>query len=424
MEFFGPVLLVFIVLLVLARLGSRLFTRFGIPGLIGEILVGVAVANLAIGDWSLMAMLDIDMSLPNFNYQVILLFAEFGVIFLLFSIGLETKVDELLSVGRAAMLVAVMGVLLPLTMGFLFAEMIGENLNAAVFIGVAMVATSVGVTARVIKDMGFLDTRESRIIIGAAIIDDILGMVILALAVGLVTGTGSFEVRHLVILSVAAAVFVLATMYAAKHLVPRIHDRLKARSERKAAENCNHKPNFHRFLLALIICLSFSWVADSIGLAAIIGAFLGGMLIAEYAAEWKLDFNVESIMTLFLSFFFLNVGMQIDLAQCANWTVVGLSAAVVAIAVASKYIGCALGARLGDKTLDRTSAGIIGVGMVPRGEVGIIVATFGLQYGVLSMELYTVLIVMAVATTIIAPSLLSSRFMCKYPPECGIDPRP
>lgn len=420
---FGSVLLMFVVLLVLARLGSRVFARFGIPGLIGEILVGVAVANLAIGDWSLMAMLDIEMTSFNDNYQIILLFAEFGVIFLLFSIGLETKVDELMSVGKAAMLVAVMGVLLPLTMGILFTELIGENLHVAVFMGVAMVATSVGVTARVIKDMGFLDTKESRIIIGAAIIDDILGMVILALAIGLVSGSGDFEVKHLLLLSLAAVAFVLITMFSAKYLVPRIHDRLKERSDAKAANDNGYKPNFNKLLLALVICLVFSWMADFIGLAAIIGAFLGGMLIAEYAAEWKLDFKVESIMTLFLSFFFLNVGMQIDLAQCANWTVVGLSIAVVAIAVFSKYVGCSLGARFGDKTLDKTSAGIIGIGMIPRGEVGIIVATYGLQHGVLSMEIYTVLIVMAVATTIIAPSLLSSRFMCKYPLECDPHPR-
>jgi Kef-type K+ transport system membrane component KefB len=158
-----------------------------------------------------------------------------------------------------------------------------------------------------------------------------------------------------------------------------------------------------------------------IGLAAIIGAFLGGMLLADYAGEWKLGDKIEPITTLFLSFFFLNVGMQVNLGSMASISVLLLSVVVILLAVATKYVGCNIGAKIGDKSLSKESRNIIGIGMVPRGEVGIIVASIGLASGAMSSEIYGTVIIMAVVTTIIAPSLLARAFRKKYPEECTED---
>ncbi len=421
----GSILIMLVVLLVLARIGSRIFSSLGTPGLIGEIIVGIVIANLTIGDWSLMSALGIDMnsSDPSFNYEVLEIFAELGVIFLLFSVGLETKVSDLMSVGRAAILVATLGVIIPFILGFALIEVTGDGLHAALFMAAAMVATSVGITARVIKDMKLIDTKEARIIIGAAVIDDILGMIVLAIVIGMASSSsGGIDIVNVISISVVAVVFVLLTIGAAKFLIPKIYAYFQARYDRKVEKTGEAQPVVNKLILALVICLTFSWLADMIGLAAIIGAFLGGMLIADHAWEWELEVKIESVMTFFLSFFFLNVGMQIDLSQCANITVVWLSAVVIVLAVVSKYVGCGLGAKLGDKSLDKTSISIIGVGMIPRGEVGIIVASYGLTHGVLSVELYAVVIVMAVATTIIAPPLLSKAFRKKYQPDYTITP--
>lgn len=417
----ASVLIMLVVLLVIARIGSRIFVRFGIPGLIGEILLGMVIANLAIGDWTFLGMLDIKMGAnPSENYEVLRLFAELGVIFLLFAIGLETKVTELLSVGKAATLVATMGVIVPFIFGLAFVELIDGNIHHALFMAAAMVATSVGITARVIKDMKLIDAKESRIIIGAAVIDDILGMIVLAIVIGMAGSGAEFSTGHIITITVEAIVFVVAVIAAAKWVVPKIYDRAAKRREAQIAKSGEHKPIANKLFMALIICLGFAWVAESIGLAAIIGAFLGGMLLADHAWEWGLNDKIESISALFLSFFFLNVGMQINLGECASLHILWMSAILVILAIISKYVGCSFGARMGDRTLDKDSRKIIGVGMIPRGEVGIIVAAKGLECGALSNELYTIVIIMAVVTTIIAPPLLSRAYRRKYKPDYNI----
>ena len=159
-----------------------------------------------------------------------------------------------------------------------------------------------------------------------------------------------------------------------------------------------------------------------IGLAGIIGAFLAGMMFANYAWEWDLDHKIEAITSFMITFFFVNVGLQVNIESLADMTVIVLGIIVILLALVTKYIGCGLGARLGDKTVDKSSFNIIGVGMMPRGEVGIIIASIGLISGVMDPELYTVVVMMSVATTIIAPPLLSILFKKKYKEEYTIVP--
>lgn len=418
----ASILIMLVVMLVLARIGSKVFTHFGMPGLIGEILIGILIANLVIGDWSFFDLFGIEMGDdPSINYEVIELFAEFGVIFLLFSVGLETKVKDLMSVGRAAMLVAILGVLVPFVAGIAIIQVYDGNMHHALFMGAAMVATSVGITARVIKDMKLMDTKESRIIIGAAVIDDILGMIVLAIVIGM-TGSGGISISGIAITTLKAVGFVVVALLLAIWVVPRLYSYFQKRNKARFERTGEAHSAVNKLILAIVVCLGFSWIADAMGLAAIIGAFLGGMLLAEYAWEWKLEEKIESITTLFISFFFLNVGMMVDLGGLANWTVIMLVVVIIVLAVLTKYIGCYAGAMVGDKSLSKTSRSIIGWGMVPRGEVGIIVASIGLGSGAMSSELYAVVVIMAVATTIIGPPLLARAFRKKYPPEYKLTP--
>ncbi|MDR1404697.1 MAG: cation:proton antiporter [Candidatus Methanoplasma sp.] len=413
----GSILIMLAVLIVLARIGSRVFGRLGMPGLIGEIVVGIAIANLTIGDTSFLGMLDISIGdHPSQNYEVVEIFAELGVIFLLFSVGLETKVKDLISVGRAAMLVAVLGVIMPFIAGFALIQVYDGNIHHAMFLGAAMVATSVGITARVIKDMRLTDSKESRIIIGAAVIDDVLGMVILAIVVGM-TASGEISVVNILLIVAEALIFVAAILAAALWAVPRIYNHFEKKNKENFEKPGKSRLGVNKLVLAIAVCLGLSWFADTIGLAAIIGAFFGGMLFAEYAWEWKLEEKIEAITTLFISFFFLNVGMQVDLGTLTSVSTVGLAVIVILLAAATKYFGCGLGAKLGDRSLSGGSQSIIGLGMIPRGEVGIIVASVGLASGAISAELYAVAVVMAVATAIIAPPLFSKAFRKMYPPE-------
>jgi Kef-type K+ transport system membrane component KefB len=431
----GEVLLMLAVVFVLAKIASFVFKKFGIPGLVGEIIVGIILANVILTNGQTLAdMLGIwyyigedGHMVTSEMFDILKVIGELGVIFLLFSVGLETRVKDLTSVGKAAILVATLGVILPFILGYCYIEYFEDgNMYHALFLGAAMVATSVGITARVIKDMKLADTKESRIIIGAAVIDDILGMIVLAIVSGMAK-SGGIDIASVASVAIMAIVFVLAVMLVASKGVPALHKWWQHRTQRKFAENNNYiPPRYNMLVISLGTCLIFAWLAEYIGLAAIIGAFLAGMLFSDYAVELGLLEKVESINVLFVSFFFVYVGLQVSLDHITTQLIIA-TVIVIILAVIGKYVGCSIGAKLGDRELDKSSMNIIGIGMIPRGEVGIIVATIGLSIVVnggtaISQELYTVVVLMSVITTIIAPPLLSIAFRKKYPPEYKIQP--
>ena len=424
MEFFVQVLFTMAVVFILARLGSIIFGKMGLPGLIGEILIGILIANIAGGEF-MTDILDISFDAAgnrSSTYTVIYTLAELGVMFLLFSVGLETKVKDLLGSGKAALLCAVLGVVLPFVAGAaLIIGIGGYDMNCAMFMGAAMVATSVGITARIIKDMRLMEVKESRIIIAAAVIDDVLGMVVLAIVEGMSASGGNVDVVDLAIIIAKAVLFVLTAIGIAKYLVPRIYDYFDERKRKiKAAGKVPY--TYNKLIFAIIVCLGMSFLAEYIGLAAIIGAFLAGMMFAEHAWEWELEAKAEAITSFLISFFFVNVGLQVDIYALTSIDTVILIITVIVLAMLTKYVGCGLGARLGDKTVDKSSFSIIGVGMMPRGEVGIIIASIGLNAGVMTGDLYTVVVMMSVMTTIIAPPILSKLFRKKYSEEYTIMP--
>ena len=417
-------LLTMAILFILARIGAALVSRFGLPGLIGEIVMGIIIANLAFGDFSLMEFLDLSISNPNVpeshsstTYEIIEAFSELGVIFLLFTVGLETKVKDLLGAGKPALLAAVLGVILPFAAGFALIIAVDGDMHHAMFMAAAMVATSVGITARIIKDMKLMDTREARIIIGAAVIDDVLGMIVLAIVKGM--AESGVSIVNILSISIQAVLFVGIVILACKFVVPKVYDYFDDKRQKAiAAGKVPYSVN--KLVFSIIVCLLMAAFAEFIGLAAIIGAFLAGMLFADYAWEWDLEHKIDSITTFFISFFFLNVGLQVDISTLTDTHVIILAVVVILIALVTKYIGCGVGAKLGDKQLDKAGFNIVGVGMMPRGEVGIIVASIGLGTGMMSSDLYAVVVLMSVATTIIAPPILSKLFRKKYHEEYKI----
>lgn len=400
------ILLQILVLFTLAKIGGMLCERIGVSSVIGEIAAGILVANTILFQW---LSLDVDMSL----FEV---FSELGVIFLLFAVGLETPFSELRKVGRTATLVAILGVIIPFFVGLTLILGLGHGQTEALFIGAAMVATSVGITARVIKDMDLTRSIESRVIIGAAVIDDVLGMIVLAIVVGIAAG-GSSGILDIALVSATGIAFVLLVIFFGSILLPNARKRVNGRKANVPFDDSTvcvkkRKISISPLPLAIIVCLGLSFAASFVGLAAIIGAFLAGMAFAEFKDKWPCDEDFRPINAFLVPFFFLFVGMSVNVASFGEVFV--LAAIVTLLAIATKYIGCGLGSL----KLGRGSANIIGVGMIPRGEVGIIVATIGLNMAVVSQGMFSVVVFMSMATTIVAPFLLTWAFRRKYG-ECS-----
>jgi Kef-type K+ transport system membrane component KefB len=375
MEHASDVLLQLFVLLLAAKIGDEIFKRIGQPTLIGEILAGVIVGPAILGWYEI----DAETSL----------FAEIGVVLLLFQVGIETRLADLLRVGLPAVSVGFLGVLLPLAGGFGLGMAFGFPIEVSVFLAAAMVATSVGITSQVLRDRGVLGTMSGRIILGAAIIDDILAMIILAIATGMAAGGVSFErLATLVLLAVA---FVVIVVVGGRGVLRRRPSILTA-------------PEFARtpFLPGMIIMLGLAALAAAIGLAAIIGAFLAGMVVGESSERHALEEEVAPVAAFFTPFFFGAIGAQVDLAGLFEPSALLLLASVTAVAIATKFIGSFVGAI----AIGIRRAALVGWGMVPRGEVGIVVAGLGLQLGVIEGSIYSVVVGMAVITTLLVPPMI------------------
>lgn len=375
MEHLAGILFQLFWLLLATKLGDELFKRIGQPAIIGEILGGVVVGPAALG-------------LYDVNPET-LLFAEIGVVLLLFQVGVETRVHDLVRVGGAAAAVGGLGVALPLVAGLGLGLALDYPIEVSVFLAAALVATSVGITSGVLGSLGALGTMSGRVILGAAVIDDVLAMLILAIATGLAAGAVSLDrIALLIGLSVA---FIVIVVLGGTGILRRRRSLLT-------------DPEFARtpFLPGMILMLGLAALAATIGLAAIIGAFLAGMVVGESSEKHALEEEVAPVAAFFTPFFFGSIGAQLDLAGLIDPGVLWLLAVVVAIAVVTKFLGALLGAlRLG-----RDRALLIAAGMVPRGEVGIVVAGLGLQVGAIDDSIYSVVVGMAIITTLIVPPFL------------------
>ncbi|MCC7077833.1 MAG: cation:proton antiporter [Acidimicrobiia bacterium] len=376
------VLLQLFVILAGAQLAALLFRRLRQPVVVGEILAGVLLGPSVLG-W-------VDTSGGELSQPLVAL-AELGVIVLMFLVGLETPVKSIARVGGRAFTVAVGGVILPFVCGWLAMVLLDHSSVEALFVGTAMVATSVGVTARVLGELGMIDREFSRIILGAAVIDDVLGLLVLTVVKGIAESGVNFGELGLTLGLTAVFVGVLLT------LGPRAVRRAKPRLQAVEPSRL--------FLLSLLLLLGLAAAASYIGLAAIVGAFLAGVIIAEEVDDFDLVHQTEVLGSFLTPVFFVGVGAAVDLGSLGTAQGVLLVVLIVGLAIASKFAGAGAASRLAGVT--PTDSVIIGVGMVPRGEVGIVVASIALASGEFSETLFGVVVTMSVVTTLVAPPLLS-----------------
>lgn len=373
-------LLAILVVFVAAQIGSEIAQRLTLPSVVGQIAAGMVVGPSALA-W------------VKIN-EPLSVFAEIGAVLLLFAVGLETNLADLRKVGKVALLVGVMGVIFPFVAGAGWAMAMGFETPKALFIAAAFVATSAGITARVLQELGVLSRIESRIILGAAIIDDILAMLVLGVVTALQSGTGIDLLQLLKVLGQALG-FVVVVAVVGRYVMKRSSRLMDAPMDPESP-----------LILSLAICLGLAVAAAYTGLAAIIGAFLAGMILSETQHRECLEHDTKPILAFIVPFFFVVTGMQVNLQLLGSWSVIGMVAVVTALAILSKLIGAAIGA----KSLGSKSAMIVGVGMVPRGEVGIIIASIGQQAKVFSDTIYAVIIAMSLLTSVFAPPILKTQF--------------
>lgn len=376
----SELLLTLFLIVAAAKLMAELFERLRQPAVVGEILAGVLIGPSLLG-WVT----------PN---EITHTLAEIGVIFLLFSVGLETRPAAIMKVGVTAGVVAVLGVIVPFIAGWGYMQATGHSQIESLFMGAAMVATSVGITARVLSGMGMLHLVSSRIILGAAVIDDVLGLLVLAVVAAM--AAGAVDYAQIGATAAISLGFVILIAVLGTPFVTRIAPAIK-----------NLRTNNSLFLGAIILCLGLALAASEIGVAAIIGAFLAGMALSEAAEDApEVHEQTRGVTEFFVPFFLVGIGMQLNLDVFKDSSTVIAALVITALAVATKFIGCSIGAW----SLGLRGAAQVGVGMVPRGEVGIVVAQIGLGLGVISDNVFAIVLFMAVATTLIAPPLLAPLF--------------
>jgi Kef-type K+ transport system membrane component KefB len=377
MEHGSAILLSLFVVFVAAQIGAELAQRVRLPGVVGEIAAGCVVGPSVLGWVQPAEALDV--------------LAEIGVVLLLFSVGLETRLDEMKRVGRSAMLVGVLGVIVPFVLGALWAHGSGYEWAQSMFVAAAFVATSAGITARVLQELGALQREESRVILGAAVIDDILAMLLLGVVTALQSGE-RLQIGHLALVLGEAVGFVV--------VIALIGTRVAKRSSRLLEAPINP---LSPLTIVLTLCLGLAFLSTQFGLAGIIGAFLAGMIASETKQRETLEHQTQPLLALMTPFFFVVTGTKVEIAQLADLPTLGVLALITAIAIASKLIGGFLGAL----ALGKRGALIVGVGMIPRGEVGVVVASLGLAAGVFSPRIYALIVAMSLLTAMITPPVLA-----------------
>jgi Kef-type K+ transport system membrane component KefB len=371
---------VLFVMLGAAKLFGHLARAIGQPSVLGELLAGVVVGRSVLG-------------LVDPSGEVLHLLGELGVVILLFSIGLETDLKQLLKAGPAATAVALAGVILPFVLGYGLLRALGMSQIVAVVVGAALTATSVGITARVLSDLGRLQDPEGQVILGAAILDDVIGLVILTVVAGLTRGA-ELTVGGIAWTTLAAFGFLLVTVLVGRLIVPRLApvlDRLDLPGTPA--------------IIALMLAFGLGWLADRAGSAVIIGAFAAGLLLVGTPRFHDIEVGVTRLGHFFVPLFFVVVGASVDVSTLnpldrGNHRTILIAALLTVVAVAGKFAaGYAPFWFKGRKSL-------IGAGMIPRGEVGLIFAQMGQDRGVFDPSLFAAVTVVVMVTTFLAPPLL------------------
>ncbi|MEG7842433.1 cation:proton antiporter [Bacillus mobilis] len=376
-EFFFQIALI----LLSTKLAGDLSVRLGQPSVLGKLIVGIVIGPAILG-W-------IE------NSELLTQLSNVGVILLMFMAGLETDLEELNANRNSSLAVALGGILLPFIGGYVSGLVMGMEQGNAVFLGLLLCATSVSISVQTLRDLGKMKTRESTTMLGAAVFDDILVVILLAFAMSFL-GTDDVNLTMVILKKV---VFFASIILIGWKGVPAI---MRWLSPLRVSESI--------VSAALIICFSFAYFGELLGIAGIIGAFAAGIAISQTNYKHEVEKKVEPIAyAMFVPVFFVSIGMNITFDGIGNqiWFILALTV----IAVLTKLIGCGLGARM--TGFDAKSSAIIGSGMVSRGEVALIIAGTGLSSGLLAQDYFTAIVIVVILTTMITPPMLKYTFGAK-----------
>jgi Kef-type K+ transport system membrane component KefB len=393
-----------VAILLAAKLGGELFERWGQPAVLGELTLGVVLGNLGL--------LGVPFVSGLGERPDIAMVADLGVILLLFEVGLESDLGRLLAVGGSAFLVATLGVIAPSVLGYAVSAWLLPEAAwpVHVFVGATLAATSVGISARVLKDLGKTASAEGRIILGAAVVDDVMGLVVLAVVSGLVTsvtagGAAHVSIGPIAVIVIKATAFLVGAVFFGRLLAgPMVRAGAGARVPGLA------------LTLSVVSCFVLAGLAEIVGLAPIVGAFAAGLTLEDVHFEGyrrkgmpPIQELVSPVTSLLVPVFFVHMGLRVDLLAFTDPSVVGLALALTVAAVLGKQV-CSLGVI--DRGVDRVA---VGIGMIPRGEVGLIFAGIGsslLLAGtpVLSPRTFSALVITVMLTTLVTPPLLRMAF--------------
>lgn len=397
-----PILAGLVLFLAAAKAGGALFDRFRLPAVLGELLAGVVLGNLGLLGWHALD--------PLSSSPTLEVLAQIGVLFLLFEVGLHSDFRQMLAVGRSSALVAVLGVVVPMALGYFCSAWFFPGHDPLIhwFVGATLCATSVGITARVLADLGKTSSKEGRIILGAAVLDDVLGLIVLAVVAGTIESAGrSAPFSWAVVAAIIgkAVLFLVGAVSVGTWLSGRVF----GMASRVAAEGL-------LVPLAIAFCFLMAWAAGALGLAPIVGAFAAGLVLDEVhyrdLREKTKEHDVPELMRPISAFlvpvFFVMMGMRVNLAAFARAEVLAFAGVLTAAAILGKQI-CSLGVL--EKGTDRLA---VGLGMIPRGEVGLIFAGIGatLVLGgerVVDDAMFSAIVIMVAVTTLVTPPLLAWR---------------
>lgn len=383
-------LLDLILILIAVKVAGHLSKKLGQPSVFGELLVGIILGPALLG-WIV-----VDPENPGLIKEL----AEVGVILLMFLAGLETDVEEFKKTAYGSSLVAVGGVIFPLVTGFAVGLLFGYEFSIAIFIGTLLVATSVSISVQTLRELGKLQTKEGVTILGAAVLDDVLGIILLSVVVGFTASSGGGSMVDIFLLLGKIVLFFVLVVLIGRKLLPRLFQ-----------WGANLMTTEVLLTFGIISALSFAYFAEMLGLAGIVGSYFAGLMLSLTKYRHELFEKVEVIsFSFFVPIFFVSIGVAADISGLTA-DILWLILALTATAVLAKLVGGGLGAKLAGFNW-RSSIGI-GAGMVARGEVGLIVASIGLSRGLIDNELFTVTVIIVLATTLITPPLLKGIFHAK-----------
>jgi len=391
----APVMLGLIIILLAAKIGGELFEKMNQPAVLGELVFGIIIGNIALLSGGVF------LSTPLVEAEIIDIMARLGVMILLFQVGLESNIKEMMKVGISSFIVAVIGVVAPMILGYFVASWIipEAGFNTHLFIGATLTATSVGITARVLKDLNKLATAEAKIILGAAVIDDVLGLIILSIVSGIVI-SGTVSAASIATISFTSIAFLFGSILIGLKAAPLIGKQVS-----------KMKVEGMKIVSAFLFLFVMAYLADIMGLATIVGAFAAGLVLDDVSFVNKKEHHIEVLVKplycIFVPIFFVLMGIQVKLDVFLDTKIIMIALGITAVSIIGKQ-ACGLGVRCAN-----ASKLVVGIGMISRGEVGLIFAGVGRELGVIDDSLFGAIVIMVILTTLVTPPLLKWSLLRK-----------